>query len=241
MKNAKIPDLSHFRPFLFPVVVVVLMTLSGVLILKPKMTAFLDLRKDLAEQKKELAILSQKVAVLEGYDQNELQNRADFTLKVLPAEKNAPLVLATVRSLISEHSLTLSDLTIGVGSLSTESAKVKTKAEEKEGIPSFSISLSFSGALSDLYRFLTAIESTLPLMRIEELSFSREGQTIEADLDLVSFYLVLPQSLGKTDRQIEPLTSEEEKVYLEINQYSSPKGSVSFPYVTSGKENPFTY
>jgi len=240
MKISKLPDLSQLKVFLFPGVVVVLISLSGMLVLKPQLTSFFDLRKDLAEQKKELAALSQKEAVLEGYDQNELQNRANFALKVLPAEKDSPLVLVTVRSLIYEHNLTLSDLTIGVGSLGTESAKLKTKAEEKEGVPSFSLSLSFSGALTDLYDFLTAIESTFPLMRLEELSFSREGHSIEANLELVSYYLALPQSLGKTDREIIPVTSEEEEVYLEINQYSSPEGGVFLPPVTSGKENPFT-
>lgn len=234
----KLSELNKFRNFLFPGVVVILIIVSAMTILKPKLNDLLRTRRSLAKQKEELAQLTKKAAVLEGYDRNELDKRANQMLKVLPKEKDGPLIFATVRTLVGEHSLELESLDVEVGEMATESAQSKRK---KELIPSLGIQLSVVGSLNDLYDFLEAIETTTPLMQVKLVSISREGTTIEANIQLVTYYLVAPEDIGRVSRQIIPLTSKEEEVYQKLSHYQPASIGTSLPYVSSGKENPFTF
>jgi len=238
IETGNLPKLSKFRVYLFPLVVVILIVVSTVAILKPKLDDLLKTRANLAKQKKELAQLTQKVTVLEGYDQDELKDRVNKILKVLPKEKDAPLILVTTRSLVNDYNLEISSLTIDVGELATESAKPKTK---EETLPFLSIQLSVSGSLNDLYDFLEAIESTTPLMRIDHMSIDREGTTIESSIELFTYHLAAPQDIGKVARQITPLNSEEEEIYQKISRYRPGFAGTRLPYVGSGKENPFEF
>ncbi len=238
IETGKLPELSKVQIYLFPLVVVILIVISTIAILKPKLDDLLKTRGNLTKQKKELAQLTQKVTVLEGYDQDELKDRVNKILRVLPKEKDAPLILVTMRSLANDYSLEISSLMIDVGELATESAELKTK---KETLPSLNIQLSVSGSLGDLYDFLEAIESTTPLMRIDHVSIDREGTTIESSIDLFTYHLAAPQDIGKVSRQITPLSSEEEEIYQKLSRYQPAIVGTRLPYVGSGKENPFEF
>jgi len=232
-------NLSQFRSFLFPGIIVILIVVSAVTILKPKLDDFLDLRRGLAKQKKELAQLSQKVAVLGGYDQNELKTRVNQVLKVLPIEKEGPFALATVRGLVSENDLELGNLEVEIGKVSTESAEVKSKKEET--LPSLGIQLSVFGSLADLYNFLESVEAKAPIMRVQQVNIDREGTTIDTQIVLSTYYLVVPKEIGKVNRQVVPISAEEEKIYQELSDYQTVGDVAALPYISSGKENPFTY
>ena len=234
----KLPEASQFREFLFPGIVIILIVITAVTVLKPKIDSLLEIRQGVAKQKKELGQLSQKSAVLEGYDQNELKNRTEKLLKVLPVEKDGPLIVATMRSLVSENNLELISLGVNVGELATESAE-PTKKEET--VPSLKIALDVAGELGDLYNFLSAVESITPIMRVDKVGISREGTSVESQVSLSNYFLAMPKEIGKVSRQIVPVNTEEEKVYQEVSNYQPPAMGTALPIVTSGKENPFAY
>jgi len=238
IETGRLSELSKFQSLLFPVMVVILILVSAITILKPRLNDLLGTRRDLAKQKRELAQLAQKVAILEGYDQNELQARTNQVNKVLPREKDGPLILATIRSLVSDYNLELSSLTVEVGEIATESAEPKRK---EELLPSLTIQLSIAGGLENLYDFLEIIESTVPLMRVDTVSTAREESTAESNIQLFSYYLAEPKDIGKVGRQVVPITSEEEEVYQKLSRYQPASVGTKLPYVGSGKENPFTF
>lgn len=238
MEMRKKIEFGKYKNLLFPVLVVILILFSVITILKPKIDELFKLRKNISKQKEELALLSQKVAILESYDQNELKTRVNQIAKVLPAEKNGPLGLVIFRSLTSEHNLLLDSLDINVGELSTESAKPKTK---EEVLPSLEININISGSLDDFYNFLADVEQTTPITKINQVSMSREGNTVEGKVTLSSYYLNLPKDIGKTTREIIPITLEEEKVFQQVIRFKSAPAGETLPLVTSGKENPFVY
>lgn len=238
MEIGKLPDLSKYRDFLFPGIVIILIVVSLVIVVKPKITELMEIRGNLAKQKQELAQLIQKAAILEGYDQNELQVRANKTLKVLPAEKNGPLVLATVRTLVNEQDLDLEGLSVNIGEVSTGAAKPKSS---KEKVPSLEIKLSISGNLDDFYKFLEGIQTTAPIMKIKQLSFSREGNSVSGSLLLASYYLNLPVDIGKTSSKIVPITSQEAEIYQQLSGYQLAISGNALPPIGSGKEDPFVY
>ena len=237
MKEEK-TDLNKYRTFLFPGIAVALVILSGMMVLKPKINDLSELKKDIASQKEELSRLSQKVAVLESYDRNELKRRTDQVLKVLPAEKDAPLIMTALRQLMNDHNLELKSLEIGVGDISTESAK---QTSIKKDVPALDLELSLVGILDDLYEFLNALDSITPLIGVDELQMGREDLVAEAEMELSSYYLLGSEDTSKVDRQIVAITPEEEKIYQEISFYKPVPGSMNLPEVGSGKENPFIY
>lgn len=238
IKVARLSDLRQYRSFLFPGVVVILIAVSAVTILKPRVSELLKLRRNLAKQEEELSQSSKKIVVLEGYDQNELQVRTTQALKVLPTEKDGPLILATVRNLVSESNLELVSLDIEIGEVSNESGGSKSK---QEPLPPLGIRLSVAGSLGDLYDFLERIESAAPVIKINEVDIEREGTSIEGKIQLSTYYLAEPKDIGKASRQISPITIEEEKIYQAITNYQAVSTRTTLPLVSSGKEDLFSY
>lgn len=238
IEKGKQLDLKKYRAFLFPVVVIVLIALSAVTILKPKINDLSQLRKNLSKQKEELTQLSQKVAVLESYDQNELKKRADTVLRVLPAEKDAPRIIVILRGLVDKYNLELGSLNIKVGDVSTESAEPAVK---DDSLPALQLQLSVTGSLTDFYELLNTLESAAPIFGINQISMSRSGFSVGTKTGLSSYYLAMPKEIGKISRQIIPITPEEENVYEKISGYKSVSTGTSLPFVGSGKENPFTF
>jgi Tfp pilus assembly protein PilO len=238
MEVGKVPDVKKYRHFLIPGVVLVLIVLSAILILKPKFDEIMKLRREIAKQKEELTQLSSKVAILSGYDENELKTRTEKLLEVLPAEKDGPLVMATVRVLVSEHNLELQKLTVGVGKIATEAAEKKIQ----EPLPSLAVDLDVIGSLEDLNNFLDALEVAAPMMRIRQLTIIREEEeTIQSKLQMASYYLTVPTTIGKPTRPVDLITSAEEEAYQKLSDYRLATLEAELPFVSSGKENPFAY
>jgi Tfp pilus assembly protein PilO len=239
IKIKRLPDLSKFRDFLLPLMAIILIVLSAVFLVKPKFNSILKARRELSKQKTELAQISQKITILQGYDQTELEARANQSVKVLPVDKNGPLIFANLRSLASENDLEVHNLDVQIGEISTSSGKTKTTKGKQTASPSLTISLSISGDRDDLYEFFKSVESIAPLIRLQQISFSQEEDVAESKLELETYYLASPEFIGQAGRTIVSISPEEEEIYQEIKDYQTVSSQTTLPLMTSGKENPF--
>lgn len=232
--------ITKYKSYLIPILVVLIIFVSSLVFLKPKIIDLIEIQKKNSEERKKLAQLSQKVAALEGLDINELTAKSDLLLKILPAEKDIPNFLTALKIISQQTNVTLKSLKTDPGAISTVSAKPKTK--EQKGLPSVPFDLIVRGENDMIKDFLQKVENVMPLMRIEIVSLSnREDNFVEASLILNAYFQPLPQNIGPLEQSISLVTQEEENTYQTLSGLEPAATESSLLEVVSGRENPFSF
>jgi hypothetical protein len=222
--------INKYKNFLIPVFLIVSIIFSGWNFLLPKIIDIFQMRKTINEEKRKLIKLTEKEAFLESLDEYELIEKTQLLLKILPSEKDIILPWATLKSLASQFNLKTESIQVDLGDdklntgLSTVVFSLRVNANNKENIR----------------EFIEKIKVTRPLMEIEDLSiyFKTESES-EANLKIKIFFLGLPKEIGKVEDPLSLLTTEEERVYQKVSEFSSPLEEEFTPSPTLGKENPF--
>lgn len=229
-------NIPKYRFLAVPTLIGLIILVLTLTLLLPKISQILKLRQTLAQEKVRLSKLSQKVADLEGLDESELSVKANFLINSLPAEKDVPLIFASLKSLSSQTGVTLESIEVAPGELSTVSAGRKTK-----GPPVLSFEVSTHGAMEAMKNFLKQVESTIPVMQIIDVSLKSTGGEAEADILLDTYFLALPKTLGALETPLVKITPNEELVYKEITRFTTPLTEEALPSVVTGKENLFSF
>ncbi len=232
--------LTRYRPFFFPLLIGLAILILTITLLIPKITQIFELRQDLSKEKARLAKLTQKLAELNGLDDNELTTKATLMVVALPAEKDVPLILATLSSLGKETGMEVENVKVSPGELSTESGKIKKK-EKGEETPTLPFEVLAKGTMESLKNFLNRLGSTIPVMRVESASLSFEEGEWQAKISLDTFFLSLPKTLGAVETPLAEITPEEELIYKRIEKYRAPAIEGDLPSVGTGKEDPFSF
>jgi Tfp pilus assembly protein PilO len=231
-------NFNKYKLFLLPAIILLLVCVSGLFLLKPKINQVLSIRQNLSSQKNKLAQLTTKVTALQGLDEVELEERTKVLLGALPSQKDLPGALMTIKSLTTTTGLELRGIQVEPGEISTESAQPETT--QKYNLPFLEFKIRVGGNQTQLKDFLTKLVLTAPLMRVAAMEISQaEGEAIEADLKLDTFFLPLPSTLGTAEKPLAAITPQEEVIYQQLTKIS-PGQTGTFSPIPSGKENPFT-
>ena len=237
-------EISKQKRFLFPLVAVLFVVLASLFILKPKIGQILEPRRTIAGQKQLLSKLTEKAAVLEGLDKNELNDKVDFSFKVVPVEKDVPLIMSLVKDFSQQAGLSLKTIKTDPGGISTESAskQISSGAEEVDSYP---FTLVLEGGLPEAKSFLDLIKQTAPLIKVESFSMSNEqtetGKSGQISLAISTYFHPLPTELGPVESPVALLTQQEEKLYETLTKLTVPATQENFQEVPSGKANIFEY
>lgn len=233
----KIPE--KIKILLIPLVIILVVISVSILFLGPQISGILAGQKELSGQKAKLAKLTAKKAFLEGLQESELEIKTKTTLAFLPAEKDLPRVLTTIRNLAGYNGLELRGVQVGPGNISTDSASPKP---EKNGLESLELKIVIGGDWAQLKNFLSQVEESSPLMRIVKADISSFPPAAEATLVLDSFSLPLPTTLGASETPLVAISPQEEEVYKRLVKIVPPDQEVfQSSSGTSGRENPFIF
>lgn len=211
---------------------------AGLFFLREKIFQIIEFRQKNSLDRQKLALITEKVATLEGLDVNELSSKTEILLKALPAEKNISNILLSLKLLVDQTGLEFKGFEVEPGELSTESAQMKEP--ERENLPFMLFALTINGDYQKLKDFLERVETAFPLMRLQKVSFSSEKEgSSETILDLKAFFLPLPQTLGTIDAPLSLVTPQEENAYRQLSKFTPVLSEEALPTIQSGKENPF--
>lgn len=233
----KIPE--EAKIWLIPGLIILGVILVSVLFLGPQIGTILAGQKEVSLQKHKLAKLTAKVAFLEGLQESELQSKTETVLAFLPAEKDLPWALTTIRNLAGNTGLELRSIQVGAGEISTGSSLIKS---EKNNLDSLEFKVVVGGGWDQLKNFLSQIEEGFPLTRVAKTNISFLPPGIEATLLLNRFSLPLPTTLGASEDPVAVILPSEEEIYRQLLEIIPPGSgtpvTVSFP---AGRENPFVF
>lgn len=209
--------------------------------LRPKIGEILKFRKDITKEKETLARLTQKVAILEGLNETELEEKTKILLGILPAEMDISTFLLTVKNLSFQAEIPIKEIRVGL--------------DESKGFSGsssfFTIWLKLEASLEKLEKinnFIELVENSAPLMRVDSLTIYERGKEKgggEVDLKIKAFYLLPPKELGAIDAPVSLLNAQEEKTYLQLSSrftYSQPPTMEELELQMGvGKSNPFSF
>jgi len=210
-----------YKGAFLPIFLIIAVILVSLFFLRSKIFEIFETQKIIKKEKETLADLTKKVAILQGLDEFELTEKTEVLLRVLPPEKDVVNILSTLKALSSQTGVVLGG--------------IKFEGED-------TLSLKVQGDSEKIISFMEKIEKTYPLMRLEDvsISFEEEGR-IESFLKVKTFFSPLPTKLDSLESPLALITPQEEKIYAEVVQLTSPLTEESLETVQSGKDNPFSF
>lgn len=229
-------NIAKYRLLTLPTLVCLIILVLTLALLLPKINQIIKTRQSLAQEKVRLSKLTQKIADLEGLDESELSVKANLLISSLPTEKDVPKIFATLKSLGLQTGVTLENVKVTPGELSTISAQPKTK-----GPPALSFEVSAKGTMEAMKSFLGQATSTIPVMQITDVSLERAVGEATADISLDTYFLLLPKTLGALETPLAKITLNEELLYQEIAEFTTPLTEETLPSVATGKEDLFSF
>lgn len=221
--------MTNNKSFLFSGFVLTLVVLVSLFWLRPKLMAIVKANRDLTVSRKTLAELTKKVTTLEGLSKPELTDKVDLVLQVLPSEKDVPTTISILKRVALNNGLLINELSIPeVGEIASSSAEAKTSKNVKEDIlPSLSVKLTLVGQREKIIDFFKQVETTAPLMKVSGLSISQKNEgTDESLIEVRTYFLPLPKTIGKLEQAVVPVTSQEEKIFNELASFKIFEKSV---------------
>lgn len=224
-----------FSASLIFAVVFALTVVNGLFLIRPKIQDSLALTKQAEELDNTAKDLDRKLKKLQSYDKEDLKQKINETVKYLPAEKDAPQIIASYERLSSN--LSLKSITLNPGSISTESAKDAKPVVEQKDTESLVVQLNLSGSFDNVKNFLTRAISSTRILTVD--TFNISGSDAEAgDLSLtvkLSYYFkpYFAKVLKDTDSVVD-LTEGEKKILSGIANYEY----ISEPFIASASSRP---
>lgn len=222
--------LKKYSKEIFYLLLFLIMILTLLFFIKPKINQILDLKREVEKNKLLLTNLTKKVSLLESLDEAELTSKSEKLLKTLPAEMDISFILMNLKTLASSEGVNIERIQVDLGD-----------SKKNGGLKSFSFKINIEGESVNVKSFLRRIENIIPILRIKKLSLNFQ-KGFQSSLEIETYYLSLPQTLGKLEKEVPLLTSQEEKIYKKISTFEE----INFPEVSleqeiTGKDNPFSY
>ena len=204
------------------IIVVILFILAGPF----GFSKIVDLQNQIDLSKKDKAILSQKLALLQSVSATISQD-TNTSLSALPDANPSLAVLSQVKSISAKDGVSLSGI------------KTSSPINDASGTLHVGITFQIAGGKSQILTFLKDIANIAPLSLIDKIKINQNGDSQLADVTLQSYWAPLPKILPTLTTPISDLTAEERDVITSISSLTQPTFLVVPPAEGSGKVDPF--
>ncbi len=194
---------------------------------------------------KDNASLTNKIEILDRYDETDLKEKLGVVLSAVPGDKGLPALFGTVEEVAGQAGVTLADMNVSGGLVSTASATKQSPLEKQLGTRALPFTVTVVGGLSNMQEFITKVALVRRLMRIRAFSitFPKNDKPLTISLSLDAFYEPYITSLGGVTAVISPLSDEELSTIDTLTSFplmaSSTEAVPLSPITGTTKANPF--
>lgn len=191
--------------------------------------------------------LTQKVELLNRYEEIDLKDKLSVLFSAVPGDKSLPSLFGTVEAVANETGVTIVDMSVSGGLVASASASKQSPLEKKLGSRIVPFTVTVEGSLSNMQQFIINIPLVRRLMRIREFSitFPKNNKPLTVSFLLDAFYEPYETQLGGTGALIKPLNDDELSIIDKLTKFplmlsaNSENQSVASSSTTTVKSNPF--
>lgn len=209
------------------ILIIILAGLSWVSVF-PKIGQITSTYKTLKTDKARLVALESKSRDLESLDAAELLSRNELALKALPLDKNTINAMTTINTISNNNGILLDSIRVSPGSVSAT-------ASGEKGLGKISFDVILVGNFEQAKYFINELSRNLPIIEPNNLAIDLVMGRFS--LKLESYYLYLPETIGKIDAIVPKLTAKEEELLQKYANLSFNNNAIF--YEKGGKLNPF--
>ncbi len=216
---------EQIRENLVPILVIVVVFFLSVTVFRPILRNSLQLRLENKKLREQFESLNKKSQLLQSLDEVEVTKRVAKMEEVFPSEKPILNLIASLSQLAKEKNVTFGGITLNPGTIKI-SSRVSSKLKKREpseseakkaGLQDFLINFVIEGKIENITAFISGLETTTPLMKIESFTIALEKGS--ASLNVRVYYQTLPEMLGEIDKPVPLLTEKEKEILDEITHY----------------------
>ena len=210
-------SLHLYQPIILSVVILLGSILGITLVVVPVARTTFELAAATRSLSTEIGQLRAKNSLLDGLDEETLRGQLEAIVTAVPPDKALPSLLLTVEGLSGQSGITLSDLTLSPGIIATGAAQESTVTEKQLGANLLSFAVTVEGTFDGLRSFLNSVVGVRRLMRVRNFTatFASSGTT-KTLLQMDTFYIPYPTSLGRPTQKLNPLSVREEELLVRI-------------------------
>lgn len=225
----RLPKVYQTRPFLLPVILVVILALGiiGLFFLFKELQNSWGKVKGLENDLNVMAVKSEELARI---DRAKIQSQKDITIKALPEALAVLPLMSNVRQISVQTGVQLTQMAVSLQG-------------ESKGPTVSNLRVDVVGALPDMQRFLESVEKSLPVVSVGDGRLSSSEDSVSISVTFQTFAKKIPTQLPAFTEQVNLLTKEEEeltqKLYQLYNQL--PASTFSVPAPIEPRPNPFTF
>lgn len=227
---------QKWQPLLVPFLTVIVITVLSLVVVIPQGRALISDIRGIGERREDLEALKEKVASLGSVNAAQVRTQATTLSRAVPSSDDLGFFLLSVRSMANRAGITFSGVQLVAESQTFSPTPRERPQAGRELVTKLSVQLE--GDFMAVERFLQEVETSLPLSKVSEFSFSRDegGGALAGKVHLTFFYLTDPETLGKISSPLPVVTAAEARVLDMINAFRVPEIS-SETQVPRGKTN----
>ncbi len=169
--------------------------------------------------------LTQKETILKDVEANILPT-ADTSLLAVPDVNPALMAIAQVKELAFMQGLFVTNLRAG-------------SPNGESGLGNVRVSLDTEGPPDQILGFVKSIKTVAPIIGVERLTLTGEGNLTVANISLVSYWAPLPVKISSLTEPLSGLTSEEQTLLDLLGSLTGPSFFETQPEEPAGRQDPF--
>ena len=247
MKNV---NLSPFKVYIVPVLVLLTIILLVPLVLMPQLNRIKDKSLEVEEGNERLEALNSKIEALDSIDENDESLKLIEMNKIVPGGKELAKLVVGMRNLAAQSGLKVAEMKFEPGKVVTSSATASATKREKAQIASDNklkeeeqkdkviFTLSVKGALSKVNKFLTKIEKAQRLLGVRKIEIFKDIKVYKIDFEIFAPFTEREKKGDVVASPLPTLTSIHLKVYEFVSKFKNLT-NISIPLVPKGVTNPF--
>lgn len=162
-------------------------------------------------------------------DEDDLVRNVEYALIAYPIDRDFNNIVGLLQSLTRENDFSISTLSVTPGS------------DTPDAVQKYGVKMEILGSGSLLPHFITAIESSVRIMKVANIEVSpvRGGDIINVALEIEVLYAQAPKSFGGPTSPLPQLSNQDEELIAKIATFGIPRPSQGVTSQSRGKSNPF--
>lgn len=247
--------ISSYLKMAAPIAVVLASVLVLVLVVWPKFSDVLALRRVNDELSDRAQKLESKAQKLSSYDKSELESQLGRSEALIPSDKEVFSLVAQIERAASSAGVVLNKVDVSPGSVGNaaggainvpiaNSGTAPTPADTAAGTtPKVQLKVSISSDYKSFLQFLNNVLAFSRTLVVRDLTLSavsgteQAGGQIRTLITIDAYYLPLPKELSSIEAPIEDLTPSEIARLNQVRAGSS--GAPALPPVQGGRSDLF--